>query len=320
MTAPEQQAAAPATPVSAAIDPATRMGVVAITVSDLDRSLAYYTEGIGFAVLERAGARATLGAGGVPLLLLTEVPGARRFPHDRPGYTGLYHFAILVPTRADLGRWLGHWLESGQALPGQGDHLVSEALYLVDPDGHGIEIYRDRPRSEWTYAGGFIRMATDPVDIRGVLEEAEREDKPWEGMAPGTRLGHMHLQVGDIPQAEAFYHGVLGFDVMAAMPSALFISAGGYHHHIGMNIWHSRGATPTPADVARLSFYTIDFATEEARAATLARLTAAGVAYEETPAGVLVRDPWQNILVLRVGAVTNTADAATLAAVPVPQP
>jgi len=317
MTAPEQQATratTPATAASASIDPATQMGVVAITVADLDRSLAYYTDGIGFALLERDGSHATLGAGGMPLLLLTEVPDARRFPHDRPGYTGLYHFAILVPTRADLGRWLRHWLESGQPLPGQGDHLVSEALYLTDPDGHGIEIYRDRPRSEWTYAGGFVRMATDPVDIRGVLEEAEREGKPWAGMAAGTRLGHMHLQVGDISQAAEFYHGILGFDIMAAMPSALFISAGGYHHHIGMNTWHSRGAAPTPADVARLSFYTIDFATEEARATTLARLAAAGVAYQDTPAGVLVRDPWQNILVLRVGAVTDAEAAATLAA------
>lgn len=319
MTAPDRQAALAATPSpSASIDPATQMGVVALTVSDLDRSLAYYSEGIGFAVLEREGARATLGAGGVPLLLLTETPGARRFPHDRPSYTGLYHFAILVPTRADLGRWLRHWLETGHELPGQGDHLVSEALYLVDPDGHGIEIYRDRPRSEWTYSGGFVRMATDPVDLRGVLEEAAREGKPWEGLAPGTRLGHMHLQVGDIPQAEAFYSGVLGFDVMAAMPSALFISAGGYHHHIGMNIWHSRNAAPTPADMARLSYYTIDFATEEARAATLARLAAAGVAYEETPAGALVRDPWENLLVLRVGAVANASEAASLAAA-VPQ-
>ena len=256
MTAPEQQAARDATsitPTSASIDPATQMGVVAITVSDLDRSLAYYTDGLGFALLESAGPHATLGAGGMPLLLLTHVPGARSFPHDRPGYTGLYHFAILVPIRADLGRWLRHWLESGQPLPGQGDHLVSEALYLTDPDGHGIEIYRDRPRSEWSYAGGQVRMATDPVDIRGVLAEAERAGQPWTGMPAGTRLGHMHLQVGDIPQAARFYHDIMGFDIMAAMPSALFISAGGYHHHIGMNIWHSRGAAPTPGDVARLS-------------------------------------------------------------------
>ena len=299
-----------------AIDPATEVGLLALTVADLERSLAFYTGSIGLAVLERDGSRATLGAGGAggtPLLLLEEKPGARPFPHDRPGYTGLYHFAILVPTRADLGRWLRHWLETGHPLPGQGDHLVSEALYITDPDGNNIEIYRDRPRAEWTYANGQIRMATDPVDLRGVLEEAEREGLPWSGMAAGTRLGHMHLQVGDIPQAQEFYVDVLGFDLMAAMPTALFISAGGYHHHIGMNIWHSRGASPTPADVAGLRFYTIDFATEEARAATVARLDAAGIAHRETPAGIIVEDPWRNTIVLQVGAATDTKKAAALA-------
>lgn len=316
MSTDEQQAAhtpAATTAESSKIDSATQMGVVAIRVADLERSLAFYTEAIGLKVLERDGARSTLGADSTPLLLLEAVAGVRPFPHDRPGYTGLYHFAILVPTRADLGRWLRHWLEIGQPLPGQGDHLVSEALYITDPDGNNIEIYRDRPRAEWTYANGQILMATDPVDLRGVLAEAEREGKPWSGMAAGTRLGHMHLQVGDIQQAAEFYVGVLGFDLMAAMPSALFISAGGYHHHIGMNIWHSRGAGPTPPDVAGLRFYTIDFATEQARAATVARLTAAGIAYRETPAGILVEDPFQNVIVLQVGAAADAKTAAELA-------
>ena len=316
MSSQEPQAVhlpASATSERVSIDPATRVGVVAIRVADLERALTFYTQAIGLVLLERDGSRATLGAGGMPLLLLEAVDGVRPFPHDQPGYTGLYHFAILVPTRADLGRWLRHWLETGHPIPGQGDHLVSEALYITDPDGNNIEIYRDRPRSEWTFVNGQIRMATDPVDLRGVLEEAEREGQPWTGMAAGTRLGHMHLQVGDIPRTKEFYVDVLGFDLMAMMPSALFISAGGYHHHLGLNTWHSRGAAPTPADVAGLRFYTVDFATEQARAATVARLAAAGIAYRETPAGILVEDPWQNTIVLQVGAASDAKTAAGLA-------
>ncbi|MGZ6390809.1 MAG: VOC family protein, partial [Ktedonobacterales bacterium] len=224
-----------------------------------------------------------------------------------------YHFAILVPTRADLGRWLQHWLELGLPLPGQGDHLVSEALYLSDPDGNGIEIYRDRPRSEWRWVNGTVQMAVDPVDIRGVLEEAQREGQPWTGMAPGTRLGHMHLQVGDIPQAEAFYHDVLGFDITARMPSALFVSAGGYHHHIGMNTWHSRGAGPAPDGFAGLRFFTIESPTEEARANLVARARAADRDAREHDGVVAIDDPWNNTILLTVGAA-DTKDAAALRA------
>ena len=298
-----------------AIDPAARVGLLSLGVADLERSVTFYRDALGFAVLERSEEHATLGAGDHPILLLTGESGARPWPHDRYAYTGLYHFAILVPTRADLGRWLRHWIELGLPLPGQGDHLVSEALYLSDPDGNGIEIYRDRPRSEWRWINGRVQMATDPVDIQGVLEEAQRENQPWTGMAPGTRLGHMHLQVGDIPQAEAFYHGVLGFDIVAYMPSALFVSAGGYHHHIGMNTWHSRGAGPAPAGIAGLRFYTIELPSEEARAAVVARVRGAGHDVSESGGVVAVEDPWQNTILLTVGAPdTQVADALRKAA------
>src|SRR5579872_1609453 len=153
-----QQQHTPAT----SIDPATAVGLVALIVADLERSVAFYTTALGFTVLDRHEGAAALGVAGTPLLLLAEQSGARPWPHDQYAYTGLYHFAILLPTRADLGRWLRHWLELGYALPGQGDHLVSEALYLSDPDGHGIEIYRDRPRDEWTWVNGQVRMAADP--------------------------------------------------------------------------------------------------------------------------------------------------------------
>jgi catechol 2,3-dioxygenase len=302
--------------VRASIDPGTTVGLLSLTVADLARSLSFYTRALGFALLDQTDGTATLGIDGAPLLLLTEHPGAQPWPHERHGYTGLYHFAILLPTRADLGRWLRHWLELGYPLPGQGDHLVSEALYLSDPDGHGIEVYRDRPRSDWTWANGQVQMATAPVDLRGVLAEAEHAGEPWRGLPPGTRLGHMHLQIGDIGAAAAFYSDVLGFDIVAQLPSALFVSAGGYHHHIGLNTWHSRGASPAPAGVAALRFFTIELPTEDARQAVLRRLEDAGRRYTWTGDVVAVQDPWQNTILLRVGtaAFAGVAEALTAAA------
>ncbi len=299
----------------ASIAPETQMGLVSLAVADLNLSLRYYTQALGFALLEQQEGSATLGVPGTPLLFLTEEPGAKPFPHDRYGYTGLYHFAILVPSRADLGRWLKHWMATGLPFPGQGDHLVSEAFYITDPDGNGIEVYRDRPRSEWPYIHGQLQMAADPIDIAGVLAAAEQEGKPWNGMAPGTRLGHMHLQVADIPQAEAFYHGVLGFDITVRMPSALFISAGGYHHHIGMNTWHSRGAGPAPAGFAGLRSFTIEMPSEEARAAVLERVQAAGLSFTKTGEVAVVEDPWHNTIVFTIGSVAAAQVAPALSRV-----
>jgi catechol 2,3-dioxygenase len=298
---------APAT----AIDPATRVGVIALTVADLDRSIAFYTDAIGLAVLQKTGSDAILGVAGTPLLLLSERPGALPWMVDR--MTGLYHFAILVPSRKDLGRWLRHYLSRGYPPPGQGDHLVSEALYLRDPDGHGIEVYRDRPREEWRWIDGQVQMAADPVDVRGLLAEANATREPWTGMADETCLGHIHLQVGDIAQAEAFYHGVLGFDVVARMPSALFVSAGGYHHHLGMNVWHSKGAAPAPADTAKLRFFTLALPSDEARAAVVTRIAAAGIAFQERANAVALRDPWQNTILLHVGPIADAEAGAALA-------
>jgi catechol 2,3-dioxygenase len=312
MTIPQEQQSE--TTQSTSIDAGTQVGVVSLGVADLERSVTFYRDAIGFAVLEREDGKAVLGPGGKPLLLLTEEPGDKPWPHDRYAYTGLYHFAILVPTRADLGRWLRHWLEIGMPLPGQGDHLVSEALYLSDPDGNGIEIYRDRPRSEWTWANGQVRMAADPVDLRGVLDEAARAGQPWSGMTPGTRVGHIHLQVGDIAKAEEFYHGVLGFDVVARMSSALFVSAGGYHHHIGMNTWHSRGAPPAPEGIAGLRFYSLELPSAEARAAVVARLKAADIPSTETDGAVILRDPWGNTIALGIGAADDAQAAGALKA------
>lgn len=282
------------------LDPGTHVGIVSLTVSDLDRSLGYYTAGIGLQILSRQGSEATLGPGGVPLLVLKEQPGAREWPRAGRGYTGLYHLAILLPTRADLGRWLRHWIEMGNPVPGQGDHLVSEALYLEDPDLHGIEIYRDRPRNEWIWDNGRIRMGTGPIDIRGLIDEANLEKKPWEGMPAGTCVGHIHLQVGDIVKTKAFYQDVLGFDVVAEMPTALFMSAGGYHHHVGANTWHSLGAGSPPETSVRLTSYTIELPNEKVMKSVLERLQAADVPHTRSGSSATVNDPWDNTIVLQV--------------------
>ncbi|GAC1524770.1 MAG: VOC family protein [Chloroflexota bacterium] len=287
------------------IDPATDVGLLSLTVADLARSVTFYTQALGFAVLDQNGQEAALGVAGTSLLLLSEQPAAQPWPRGGDSYSGLYHFAILLPTRTALGQWLRHWLELGLPMPGQGDHLVSEALYLEDPDGHGIEIYRDRPRDQWRWHNGQVRMAVDPVDVRGLLSDADRAGDAWTGLPAGTRLGHMHLQVGDIDQAMTFYHDILGFDVVASMPSALFVSAGGYHHHIGMNTWHSRGVGRAPAGMVGLHFFTIDFATDAARQATLAQIEAAGIPVRGDGDVVTIEDPWQTRILLRVRSTTT---------------
>ena len=293
------------------IHPDTQVGLLSLTVSDLERSLAFYTSAIGFELLERVQSQATLGAAGKPLLLLKEQAGAQPWPRAGQSYTGLYHFAILLPTRADLGAWVKHWTDLGYPI-GQGDHLVSEALYLEDPDGHGIEIYRDRPRDQWQWDEGTVRMATGPVDIRGMIEDAQREGKTFQGLPSGTKLGHMHLQVGDIPEAARFYSEILGFDIVAKMPSALFVSAGGYHHHVGMNTWQSKKAGPAPDDSAKLNFFTIDLPSEEARDEVLRRLDEADITYSKAGDHVAVDDPWGNGAVLQVGEARSASHVGAL--------
>ncbi len=289
-----------ATPTDATIHPGTQMGLVALNVADLTRSVAFYTAVLGFAPLRTAADQAVLGVAGTPLLLLQEQLGAAPTP---PNATGLYHFAVLVPSRTDLARSLAHLVESGYPLGGASDHLVSEALYLSDPDGNGIEIYRDRPRPEWLHKDGRLQMATDPLDLRALLAEAQADPRPWTGLAAGTRLGHMHLQVAAIPAARDFYHGVLGFDIMFDWErmGALFVSAGGYHHHLGLNTWQSRGGRPAPAGSAGLRHFTIDFPDAAALAPVLARLDHAGVAYRQEADGVALADPWGNRILLTVG-------------------
>jgi catechol 2,3-dioxygenase len=226
------------------------MGAVELTVADLERSLGYYQGSIGLELLSSAGGEAALGAGGRELLHLVEEPGAR--PAD--GYTGLFHFALLVPERADLAHWLAHAAREGVSLTGASDHFVSEALYLRDPDHHGIELYWDRPRALWE--GQVNRMGTWPLDLDGLLAEAPAA--PFEGLAPGTTMGHVHLRVANVDDTVRFYRDVLGLDLMTQLgPQAAFLSAGGYHHHLGANTWESAGAPPAPAGTASLRRFTI---------------------------------------------------------------
>src|SRR6476469_8342476 len=233
---------------------ATRLGAVHLSVADLPRSLDYYRRSIGLDVLDEGDGEASLGAGGTELLHLVEEPGAA--PAD--GYTGLFHFALLVPERTDLARWLAHAAREQVPIVGVADHFVSEAIYLSDPDEHGIEVYWDRPREAWE---GQVaeRMTTLPLDVGdllGVLDDPRSE--PFDGLAGAAVMGHVHLRVAEIPATTAFYCDALGFGLMAAFGAqASFMSAGGYHHHLGANTWESRGSGRPPSGHATLEQVTI---------------------------------------------------------------
>ncbi len=282
----------------ATIDPATTVGAVALSVTDLRRSLAYYQHQIGLAVLQADATSTTLGAGTTPLLRLYEVPRARLVRRA----TGLYHFALRVPTRRDLARVIRHFADSGTQIGGASDHLFSEALYLSDPDGHGIEIYRDRPRDTWYDAEGKLRGASDPLDLAGILGELDGDEAPWDGLPAGTDMGHIHLQVADIRAAEHFYLGVLGFERMLGMPTASFVSAGGYHHHIGMNTWAGIGVAAPPEGAARLLSYEVLSSSKGALSDMLDRVRAASLPVTEQAQGWAVRDPSHNLVLLRTTA------------------
>ncbi len=231
--------------VTASIDPATTVGRVALTVRDLATVRDFYERVVGLRALETGEGRVLLGAGDTPLVELVE---DRAAPPRPPRTTGLFHLAILVPDRAELARSLQRLVETRWPLAGASDHLVSEALYLGDPEGNGIEIYRDRPREAWQRDGGELRMATLPLDLNDLLGELDGEPVAGSAVPPGTRMGHVHLNVADLAASERFYAGLLGLDVTArTYPGALFLSAGGYHHHIGLNTWRGEGVPAPPA-------------------------------------------------------------------------
>jgi len=283
----------------ARLHPATDVSMVSLKVSDLKRSIQFYTSQVGLKVLTQEQQKAILGAGQRAILELEEVAGARPQPENT---TGLYHAAILFPDRHALAVKIAQ-LTAARVPLGYGDHLVSEAFYLSDPDENGLELYRDRPRREWAWSDSQVRMATDPIDFDSFFSEI-KDDEDVASLSPaapvGTKLGHVHLRVADIPLAEQFYHGVLGFDVTARLPGALFVSAGGYHHHIGMNTWQSRGGKPPVEPSAGLRHFSILLPDVAELERVMKQVLAAGMAVERDTASATLHDPFQNRIQLVV--------------------
>jgi catechol 2,3-dioxygenase len=274
-------------------------GRVVLQVADLERSLGYYERVLGLSVLGRSSGSALLGAGGdgSPLVELREQPGAAPVPPR--GRTGLYHFALLLPDRAALGRFLRH-LEGAGVRAGAADHRVSEALYLSDPDGLGIEVYADRPRDAWAYRAGELVMATEPLDLDDLARAAG--SVPWQGVPAGSRIGHVHLHVGDLRRATEFYHAALGLDrVVWSYPGALFLSAGGYHHHLGVNTWAAGAGGAGPGDARLLEWRLVLPAVEDVDAAARSLEDHGHGVERGGDGGVLARDPWGTALRLVTG-------------------
>lgn len=289
-------AAEPALPGSYGKPPAgyrlpqhTRLGAVELQVGDLARSLEFYQHVLGMSVLRHEGRTASLASAGAaePLVVLREVADTR--PIAPGSRLGLYHFAILLPDRAAMGRFITHLSDSG-ARAGSSDHLVSEALYLQDPDGLGIEMYVDRPRASWRRADRELMMASDPLDLADLVRAAN--GAPWTGMPTGTVMGHVHLHVGELAGAEAFYAEGLGFDrTVWRYPGALFLGAGGYHHHLGTNTW-ARGASAPGEHDAQMQAWTIVLPSAADVSALRAHVTSRNLVVTDEATGFLLADPW----------------------------
>ena len=276
----------------------TRIGRVRLRVGDLERSLSFYRDVLGLGVSRDEGGRITLAAGnakagtgasGRDLLVLEERPGIGRRP-ARPATTGLYHAALLVPDRRELGRALLGLRQAGYPLRGMSDHAVSESLYLDDPDGNGLEIYADRPRSMWPVSNGVIQMTVDPMDVAGVMAAGRERPEPWTGLPSATTVGHVHFTVSNLEVAVDFYHEVIGFDLMMKIPTLVAVSAGGYHHHLNLNTWAGERAPPDSDRVAGLSGWELVVPEEGARKALAGRLKSAG-ALDVSNGGLAGRDP-----------------------------
>jgi catechol 2,3-dioxygenase len=264
-----------------------RIGAVGLKARDLSRLTDFYNQAIGLQIIDRDSKTARLGAGGVTLLELESTPSA--LPDD-PRTAGLYHTAFLQPTRQDLGRWLVHAARNRVQLSGASDHLVSEAIYLDDPEGNGIEVYRDRKPEEWRWSGNRIQMATDRLDLDNLA--ADNGNVAYAGAPDGLRIGHIHLRVGDLAATQKFYVDAVGLDPTSGRGGALFMSSGRYHHHVGSNVWHSAGAGMRDDNRAGLSWFAVEAANESVRDATIERLKHAGVALTAGNAGTEARDPF----------------------------
>lgn len=266
-----------------------RIGRVTLRVHDLDKVADFYRDAIGLTVMTRTTTGARLGAGGMALLDLERREGAAR---EARNAAGLYHTAFLMPTRKDLARWLVHAAKNRIPLSGFADHLVSESIYLDDPEGNGIEIYADRAPELWQWNAGTVAMATDQLDIDGLLALTGTATTDYAGAPDGLRIGHMHLRVGDLEQADRFYGGTLGFAPTRKRNGAAFLSSGRYHHHLGINVWQSQGAGPRDDTATGLAWFSLEIATAEILQGQEQRLRQAGATATAVPGGVETADPW----------------------------
>lgn len=271
------------------------LGYTHLTVSDLERSLKFYQAGLGLDVVHQENSSAILGTGGSPLLRVTADPDAEVAMRS----TGLYHFALRLPSRVDLAGLVKHLIDSQTPIQGVADHHVSEAIYLPDPDGNGIEIYRDRPRQDWYDSNGDLILTTDPLDLDGLLADLPNREDAWAGLPPGTVLGHVHLHVADLEETSRFYRELIGMDLVAQYAgSALFFSWDGYHHHLGANIWNGRGAPPPPPNAIGLRYFTMELDADQ-QEEIVNQIEAAGLEPIQAHGGTFVRDPSGNGLVFR---------------------
>lgn len=276
--------------------PVTYVGEVGLKVMDIEKMKKFYEEIIGFDVISEEQNKVELGAGGKVLLKLEVVEGATP---KQGRYAGLYHFAILLPTREDLGKILIHLHQQGIQL-GSSDHLVSEALYLSDPEGNGIEIYRDREPEQWNWSNDEVSMTVDPIDSQGLVEEAQKTPEPWKGMPDATVMGHIHLHVSNLMEAKNFYVEGLGFEVVSRLGGqAFFLADQKYHHHIGMNVWNGVGIPALPEKEAGLHYYTL-IMEEEKRSQVIDNLRSMGIEVMERNDYWEVKDPSGNSIRLLV--------------------
>jgi catechol 2,3-dioxygenase len=266
-----------------------RVGQVTLRVRNLDLVADYYRDAIGLTVMQRTPTGARLGAGGVPLLDLSRRANAPAEPRNA---AGLYHTAFVMPTRKDLARWLVHAASNKVPLSGFADHIVSESVYLDDPEGNGIEVYADRAPENWKWDGATVAMATDPLDIDGLLTLTNSRIPDYAGAPEGLRIGHMHLRVGDLEQADRFYGGVIGFDPTRRRTGAAFLSSGRYHHHLGINVWQSAGAGRRDDAATGLAWFSLEVAKPELLEAQEQRLRQAGAPAAAISNGIETADPW----------------------------
>lgn len=294
------------------IHPDTRIGTVSLSVANLENQLAFYQQVLGFQLHWREGNQAGLGAsiedktaGGADLLRLTEEPNLKKYR----GVTGLYHFAVLFPNRRELARVIAR-LFALKYRNYPTDHIMTKTTYLDDPEGNGIELYTESPEDgTWSLsngeyvtrrADGSLSDGREPLDVEALLSHLKEDDRLDVPIPSETRVGHIHLHVRNIDEAVDFYHGILGFDVMGVAKSfrMAFVSAGGYHHHIGLNTWQGEGAPPPPADAVGLRYFTVDLPDQKALDEVIARVEKAGIRANQIEEGLLLYDPSQNGVVL----------------------